>query len=50
MLKTIDAFLNRLTMYKIMIYGLLLLLTVADVLAWTGALTIGPVALLVSDF
>jgi ferredoxin-NADP reductase len=48
MLKTIDAFLNRLTMYKIMIYGLLLLLTVADVLAWTGALTIGPVALLVS--
>jgi ferredoxin-NADP reductase len=48
MLKTIDAFLNRLTMYKIVLYGLLVLLVIADILAWTGVLSIGPVALLVS--
>jgi Na+-transporting NADH:ubiquinone oxidoreductase subunit NqrB len=48
MLKTIDAFLNRLTMYKIVLYGLLVLLIIADILAWTGVLSIGPVALLVS--
>lgn len=48
MLKTIDAFLNRLTMYKLVLYGLLAFLVVADVLAWTGRLSIGPLALLVS--
>jgi len=48
MLKQIDAFLNRFTMYKVMLYGLILLLVVADILAWTGQLAIGPVALLVS--
>jgi ferredoxin-NADP reductase len=48
MLKAIDAFLNRLTMYKIVLYGLIVLLVIADILAWIGTLSIGPVALLVS--
>lgn len=46
--KAIDAILNRFTMYKVMLYGLVLLLVAADALAWAGTISIGPMALLLS--
>ncbi|HEY4160690.1 MAG TPA: hypothetical protein VGM08_01380, partial [Candidatus Saccharimonadales bacterium] len=48
MLREIDSLLNKITMYKLMVYGLCLLLAIAAVLGFTGAVSISSGALLVS--
>jgi ferredoxin-NADP reductase len=48
MLKTIDDMLNRYTMYKIVTWGLGVLLVVAGVLSFTGALSISLLGLVLS--
>jgi len=48
MLREIDSLLNKITMYKVMVYGLGLLLAVAAVLGAAGVISIAPGALLVS--
>jgi ferredoxin-NADP reductase/Na+-translocating ferredoxin:NAD+ oxidoreductase RnfD subunit len=48
MLKPIDAALNRITMYRLMLYYLIFLLGAAVILSFTGALAYDPFALLFS--
>jgi ferredoxin-NADP reductase/Na+-transporting NADH:ubiquinone oxidoreductase subunit NqrB len=48
MLKTIDAILNRFTMYRVVLYGLGTLLAVAEVLALTGTISVSAGGLAVS--
>lgn len=43
----IDALLNRMTMYKLVAWGLMALLAIADVLAFTNVISISPIGLLV---
>jgi len=47
-LQIIDGILNRFTMYKVLLWGLIGLFVVADVLAFTGAVSVGPFGLLLS--
>ena len=47
-LRLIDKTLNRFTMYRVILYGLIILLIIADILAFAGKVGIGPVGLLVS--
>jgi len=47
-IRRIDAVLNRFTMYKVVLYGLIVLLIVTDILAFTGRISIPPVGLLLS--
>lgn len=44
-LKTIDAILNRFTMYRVVLYGLITLLVIATVLSRTGTLSISTLGL-----
>lgn len=46
--RTIDGILNRYTMYRVVVYGLVALLSIAEVLALTGALSISATGLLLS--
>ncbi len=48
MLKSIDAFLNRITMYRLVLYYLIFLLAAAVVLSFAGVLAYDPYALLFS--
>jgi len=48
MLRTVDAILNRFTMYRVVLYGLGTLLVVAEMLALTGALAISASGLALS--
>jgi ferredoxin-NADP reductase/Na+-translocating ferredoxin:NAD+ oxidoreductase RnfD subunit len=48
MLKPIDALLNRITMYRLVLYYLIILVGVAVVLSFTGTLAYDPFALLFS--
>lgn len=50
MLKKIDAFLNRVTMYWLLIYSLIFLLTVAFGLSLAGILSFQPVDILIQAF
>ncbi len=47
-LQKIDGLLNRFTMYKVMLWGLIALFVIADILAFAGSISIGPVGLLLS--
>jgi ferredoxin-NADP reductase len=48
MLKTIDAFLNRYTMYRVVLYGLILLLLAGEALALTGGASVSAGGLALS--
>ncbi len=48
MLKIIDTFLNKITMYKLVLYYLIALIAVAMVFCWIGILPFNPIALLFS--
>lgn len=47
-MRTIDAILNRFTMYRVVLYGLAGVLVIAEVLALTGAISISATGLLTS--
>ncbi|HSX36344.1 MAG TPA: FAD-dependent oxidoreductase [Patescibacteria group bacterium] len=47
-MQTIDAVLNRFTMYKVLLYGLMALWVIAEVLAVTGAISVSAGGLAVS--
>jgi ferredoxin-NADP reductase len=47
-LKTIDAFLNRYTMYRVVLYGLILLLAAGEILALSGNVSISAGGLALS--
>jgi len=47
-MQTLDAVLNRITMYRVVLYGLMGLLAIAEVLALTGALSISAGGLALS--
>ena len=48
MFRTIDAFLNRFTMYRVVLYGLIIILVVSGILSATGSLFIPVGGLLIT--